>query len=559
MNCSPQALALAARCWCLPLDRLRAAQSYLLCQWANEAGEVCQSSFVTFPTTATRNDFTIAVGFQFQVLSTISVTKMGRLYVSGNVQDHVANLWLGPGPGTLLASGTILASSTSDANNFKWVDITPVTLSPGNTYVIGLDEYSSGDKWKDTWATAGFVDATYFTSVVEKFTLGSSVFPATGVATDHMYSTPAMCFFPVETHEPETVVYKNAIAANGGTISDAALDCVDDFVLACKSANIWTKLWDVGVFLGNQLAAGLVKLKDHTGTTPVLINGNFVAGDYSEAGGLVGDGLTKYLDTAVVTDTVNSLTLYITSRGTTNFCAMIGERVVAGGDHLELWANLGFSRGNWGPAATQRVPPGGSTGLAGGLFSTTFTPANTLKLYQNGLQLASVVGTGARMNNGQSAFLFANNGLGLPVDFSDGTILFYALGDTLSAVESLSLYFAVQQLQNCMSRGTGPPPEPPPGCSTIIIDDGTSNFWKLVVDNLGNVGAEPAAGPATSPDPILMDSTGAFWQVKVDTNGLRYADSTLNVTTGAPVLCDGVGGFWQLVVDDLGNIGAESV
>lgn len=117
------------------------------------------TSFITPPTTALRNDFTGAVGFTFTVSQSIKVNRLGRLYVAGNVQDHVIKLWISTDTVTPLASGTILAAGKSDIKNFKWVDITPVTLTPGNTYAIGIDNTNGGDTFKDLWIPGAAADS----------------------------------------------------------------------------------------------------------------------------------------------------------------------------------------------------------------------------------------------------------------------------------------------------------------------------------------------------------------------------------------------------------------
>lgn len=90
---------------------------------------------------------------------------------------------------------------------------------------------------------------------------------------------------------------------------------------------------------------------------------------------------------------------------------------------------------------------------------------------------------------------------------------------------------------------------------TVIIDDGTSNFWRLIVDTLGNVGTQSDAGPAT-PDVVLADGSGGFWKVIVNTNGDRGTTTHAGPATTPPVLDDGGGGLWTLIVDVNGNLGA---
>jgi hypothetical protein len=166
-------------------------------------------SLTAWPTTAARNDANFAVGFTFQVTNTITVNRLGRLYVAGNSQNHGIKLWQTSGQ-TQLASGTILAASTSDGNNYKWVSITPVTLTAGNTYAIAVDENASGDVWKDSWGPSF---QQYFTSINNAFTSTQSAYPNNTNTANYSYSTPAMDF----SYTATTSITGNSLIVNNVT------------------------------------------------------------------------------------------------------------------------------------------------------------------------------------------------------------------------------------------------------------------------------------------------------------------------------------------------------
>jgi hypothetical protein len=113
---------------------------------------VLRNAFATPPTGATRNDADLVVGFTFIPVVSMSVTQLGRLYVAGNVQNHQAGIWE-KATGVLIASGTILAASSSDANNYKYVTIGSVTLDPTKEYIIACQEFAGGDTWTDLWTS----------------------------------------------------------------------------------------------------------------------------------------------------------------------------------------------------------------------------------------------------------------------------------------------------------------------------------------------------------------------------------------------------------------------
>lgn len=94
--------------------------------------------------------------------------------------------------------------------------------------------------------------------------------------------------------------------------------------------------------------------------------------------------------------------------------------------------------------------------------------------------------------------------------------------------------------------------------STIIVQDGLGGFWQIVVDPLGNVGAEVDPGPVTA-DVILSDGMGGFWKVIVNSSGLRGLVTNAGPATTATRIPDGIGDYWTLIADSLGNLGAIQV
>lgn len=172
---------------------------------ANNGTPSYGSSFTTPPTTAERNDSPLAVGFKFTVSETTVVSKLGRLYVAGNTQDHGIKLWDESNTSTPVVSATILASSSSDSNNFKWASITPVTLDPAKTYRISVDEYSLGDTWKDRWSSVGVVDTRL--SVQASCYGGLGDYPSTCYSGETIYDTPGL--------------YINGVTATTGKIGGA--------------------------------------------------------------------------------------------------------------------------------------------------------------------------------------------------------------------------------------------------------------------------------------------------------------------------------------------------
>lgn len=197
INCDIDNLTGLSACFrCIPPGTRTSVMTYLMCQWANiptTPAVVYRSSFTNNPTGAgLRNDVSGTVGFSFQVLLPTTVTRLGRKYVAGNVQNHPAGLWITAST-TLIASGTILVASPLEST-FRWVDVTPVVLSPGINYTIACQEFSGFDTFKDAWNASLFLDTAYVdnASTIPKYDLGGVfVMPANAIGGPGMYNTAA--------------------------------------------------------------------------------------------------------------------------------------------------------------------------------------------------------------------------------------------------------------------------------------------------------------------------------------------------------------------------------
>lgn len=162
--------------------------------WTNtskNASSAITDSFAVKPTTATRTNFTGSLGMRFTVSEPITVSQLGRLYVAGNSQNHTINLWISTDTVTPIASVTLTSSLTSDANNFKYDDITPVVLTPGNTYAIASNETSGGDAWKDLWAYGSDIQSV-FTDKFAVYHGTANTYPSLGATPSNIYNTCAM-------------------------------------------------------------------------------------------------------------------------------------------------------------------------------------------------------------------------------------------------------------------------------------------------------------------------------------------------------------------------------
>ena len=100
-------------------------------------------------------------------------------------------------------------------------------------------------------------------------------------------------FAAAPAYDPDAQAYIDAVELEDGQALEVGVkDAINDFVVGCKSDGIWSAIKAACILAGARTLDGaLVPL---VGTAPT--NNNFVSGDYDRETGLVGNGLTKYLD-----------------------------------------------------------------------------------------------------------------------------------------------------------------------------------------------------------------------------------------------------------------------
>ncbi len=310
----------------------------------NTAGNVATSGIVSAGTQAPQSLFKIAppttgyttggpysMGQQFTVLSPITVTRLGRMYPTGQTHNHDAALWSTASTTVPLASGTILASSTSDADSFKWVNITPVVLVPGVDYSVVTNEDSSTlDTWKTNyfWTYADTTPYILAGPVGSGKTMPGSVYRSTGYG------------------YPSTLTAYNAgfnTAAIGftvnGVIQTGATSVADNFIASSTTNHsIFQGPVDISGGLSGGPMVTITQNHSYDGSNDALrING------YLQAGGFRINGA----------DGINSL--YAISGGPIGFLANDGQVI---------------SFGSWTGHQQYLIGRNGSIGMGGSSIST---------------------------------------------------------------------------------------------------------------------------------------------------------------------------------------------
>jgi hypothetical protein len=97
----------------------------------------------------------------------------------------------------------------------------------------------------------------------------------------------------LSTYDPDALAYIRAVEiADTQELEPGVRTAINDFVIGCKTDNIWSALKATCILAGARTLAGaLVPL---VGAAPT--NFNFAAEDYNRKTGLPGDGSTKYLN-----------------------------------------------------------------------------------------------------------------------------------------------------------------------------------------------------------------------------------------------------------------------
>jgi hypothetical protein len=269
-----------------------------------------------------------------------------------------------------------------------------------------------------------------------------------------MNLTKNLRYVPRRVYRAETLQYLDRIYLNGGSISEASLVAVDQFVVDCKAANIWTKMIEVGPFAGANLNAALVKLAYQSGGSGVLTNSNFVSGDYVETGssaGLLGDG-TKFLNTGVLADSLPAnahMSFYLRED-----VVQTGNRMLMGAasgtDHSWLGSLIPASQVDFRCGVTTTVS--NATAFTKGFYVGSRESSTSLSIYRDGTSLnTNVSATGA----GRAAFAMYLWGYNLSSAATARIATrgcFYSIGDALTPSEVTALNTAVRALQIALNR-----------------------------------------------------------------------------------------------------------
>ena len=240
-------------------------------------------------------------------------------------------------------------------------------------------------------------------------------------------------------YDPDAAIYINNVEmADGQALEETTKIAIDNFVVGCKSDNIWDAIKSSCILAGARTLNGaLIPLK---GTAPT--NNFFISSDYNRATGLLGDGSSKYLNTnrnnnADPQDN-NHQTTYLTSFNPTSAVETV----------------MGFSNGAFGYTAIVYVGGDNTLRFFNRSTSSTIIAFSSVTYPQFMGTSRSISTSFSRIENNTLTtqnitaqtlsnfpiFVFAssNSSTPDPSQYSKARIAFYSIGENLN----LSLYKA---------------------------------------------------------------------------------------------------------------------
>jgi hypothetical protein len=275
---------------------------------------------------------------------------------------------------------------------------------------------------------------------------------------------------PISTTHPEAQVWRNAVIANGGTVSGSTLNAVSRFCRSIDAAGIRDRFYRLNLFCGDDLNAALVPLYraesrtasargNHTDTN----NGPFVSADYNNTGsssGLKGNGTSKFLNTGIAGNSLTSSNLHLgfglraTQTGAAAFKTLGGvyDGVFPGGFAIDMSVRRNNSdrNCNFGIVAN-------ASRQAGELVqSASLGVGDVVMAYPAFFRNGSTTGTNATANDNytgtDTVYVFALNQDGSATNYTDSRMNWYSIGLTMTAAQVMSFYNATAAFNTALSR-----------------------------------------------------------------------------------------------------------
>lgn len=257
----------------------------------------------------------------------------------------------------------------------------------------------------------------------------------------------------------ETQAWVSAASAVGGVIPVSWSRAVDQILVRPSVADgLWDSIFDMALLCGSEnLTGALVRLKTPSGVSRVLTNNNFVSGDYTPSGASAGlrkaGNSSAFLQTGVSPNVHLSLgsasmSVYGSLFSQASSLGFIGSGSTgdAGYAMLDTTNPAGPNRISFSRAGTTYVHATAPTQPGQGFVVGTAIAANDMRLFENGVQVASQTGIRTEAFTTQPLSVYAYNQNGTNSRFSTARLNFYHIGLGLSASQVSALSNRVNAL-----------------------------------------------------------------------------------------------------------------
>lgn len=266
----------------------------------------------------------------------------------------------------------------------------------------------------------------------------------------------------------DAIDWQKRVSSNGGSVSAATLDAVSEFCFRIEGQGLRGKFYRLSLVCGENLSAALVPL--YTGpsdSSPPLgpstdMAVNFVSADYQPtgtAGGLKGDGATKYLITGMPASNLQSAPIMHMAAswrdGETGTAPDLASRKAAMGHYQNaasnayiLWVSeIGVGRSGY---AGNFDGVGGANGAttAESLFCFSRQTNTFAALFQAGSRVGTSTAPAAASSASRSFQVFALNAS----QHTAFRLRYYSIGEPLNASDVSALTSAVTRFRTLLGR-----------------------------------------------------------------------------------------------------------
>jgi hypothetical protein len=269
---------------------------------------------------------------------------------------------------------------------------------------------------------------------------------------------------------PEAQIWRNAVIANGGTVSGSTLNAVSKFCRSIDAAGIRDRFYRLNLFAGDGLTACLVPLyrgpssagTQHGNATDTNV-GPFVTEDYAQTTGLQGNGSTKWLDTGLTPDGLDTLaTGHVSARfsdgaPTSGGVSVIGAAVASGQRYMLITispAGTPQTRGFWGGTiATDRAE---LAHVASNHCLVSRAADTDLTLYRNGTDASafttSITPSASAAPFGVFAILGTAAARNTSFNVYAGRVTAYSIGRVVTSSQAAAFNTALTDFNTAISR-----------------------------------------------------------------------------------------------------------